>query len=42
LLEPYHTSIILGKNHESPSLIEINGEQKYKVEKFIDSRISNG
>jgi hypothetical protein len=42
LLEPYHTFIILGKNHEPPSLIEINGEQKNEVEKIIDSRISNG
>jgi hypothetical protein len=42
LLEPYHTSIVLGKNHEPPSLIEINGEQKYTLENIIDSRTSNG
>jgi hypothetical protein len=41
LLEPYHVSIILGIIFKLLPLIEINGEQKYEMDKIIDLRILN-
>jgi hypothetical protein len=32
LLEPYHASTILGKIHDPPLHIEIDGEHEYEVE----------
>jgi hypothetical protein len=40
LLEHYH-STIPRKTNEPPPLIVVDGEQKYKVEKILDSRISH-
>jgi hypothetical protein len=39
LLGPYHVSTILGRIHDPPSPIEINGEQEYEVEDILDSRV---
>jgi hypothetical protein len=41
LLELYHTSTILGRIHDLPPPIEVNGEHKYEMEDILDSRISN-
>jgi hypothetical protein len=41
LLEPYPISIILGIIFKLPPLIEINGEQKYEMDKIINFRILN-
>ncbi len=41
LLEPYHVSTIPRKIHEPPPPIVVDGEQKYKVEEILDSRISH-
>jgi hypothetical protein len=41
LLEPYHVSTILKRTHEQTPPIVINGEQKYKVEEILDSKISH-
>jgi hypothetical protein len=41
LLEPYHASIVLGRIHDPPPTIEIDGEQKYEVEDILDSKIFN-
>jgi hypothetical protein len=39
LLGPYHVFTILRKTHEPPPLIIVDGEQKYKVEEILVSRI---
>jgi hypothetical protein len=41
LLEPYHASTILGRTHEPPPLIVVNGEQEHEVEEILNSRISH-
>ncbi len=41
LLEPYHVSTILGRTHEPPPPIVVDDEQKYEVEKILNSRISH-
>ncbi len=41
LLEPYPTSTISGKNHDSPPSIEINGEQEYEMDNILESKIFN-
>jgi hypothetical protein len=41
LLEPYPTSTILGKIHDSPPPIEINSEQEYEMDDILDSKIFN-
>jgi len=41
LLEPYHASTIPRRTHKPPSLIVVNDEQEYEVEKILDSRISH-
>jgi hypothetical protein len=41
LLEPYHVFTIPRRIHEPPPPIVVDGEQKYEVEKIIDSRISH-
>jgi hypothetical protein len=38
---PYHVFLIVGRIHDPPSPIENNGEQEYKVNDILDSRISN-
>jgi hypothetical protein len=38
-LGPYHVFTILRKTHEPPPLIIVDGEQKYKVEEILVSRI---
>ncbi len=35
LLEPYHISIVLGIIFKLPPLVEVNGEQKYEMDKII-------
>jgi hypothetical protein len=41
LLEPYHMSTIIGKIHDPPPPIDVNGEHEYEVENILDSRIFN-
>jgi len=41
LLESYHASTIPGKTHKPPPPIGVDGEQKYRVEKILDLRISH-
>jgi hypothetical protein len=41
LLKPYQRSTILGKIHDPPPPIEVNGEQKYEMEDILDSRVFN-
>jgi len=41
LLDPYHGSTTLRKILEPPPPIEINSEHEYKVDKILDSHISN-
>jgi hypothetical protein len=41
LLEPYHASTIQGRTHKPTPLIVVDGEQEYKIEKILDSRISH-
>jgi hypothetical protein len=38
LLEPYHTSTISRKNHDSPPSIEINGDKNMKWTTFWNQR----
>ncbi len=40
LLEPYYVSTIPNKTHEPLLPIVLDVEQEYKVENFLDSRIS--
>ena len=42
LLEIYHESTILGRSQPTPSSIEINGCEEYKVKSILDSRIRQG
>jgi hypothetical protein len=39
LLEPYHMSTILGRIHDFPPHIEVNGE--YEMKNILDSRNFN-
>ncbi len=39
LLEPYHTSTISRKIHDSPPSIKINGEQEYEMDNILGSKI---
>jgi hypothetical protein len=41
LLKPYQRSTILGKIHDPPPPIEVDGEQKYEMEDILDSRVFN-
>jgi len=41
LLQPYHASTILRWVLEPPSPMEINGEQKYEMEKIFNFKLSN-
>jgi len=41
LMKPYHASTILRKVPKPLSPIEINGEQKYKIEEILDLKIPN-
>jgi len=41
LLEPYYASIILRKIPKQLPLMELNGEQKHKMEKKLNSIIAN-
>jgi len=41
LLEPYHLSTKLGRIHDPPPRIKVDGEHEYEVEYILDSRISN-
>ncbi len=41
LLEPYHASTILGRIHDPPPPIEIDGEHEYEMEDILDSKIFN-
>jgi hypothetical protein len=41
LLEHYHVSTILGRTQEPPPTIVIDGEQEYKVEEILNSKISH-
>jgi len=41
LLEPYHTSTILGRICDPPPPIKVNGEQEYEMEDILDSKIFN-
>jgi hypothetical protein len=41
LLDPYYGSITLRRILEPPPPIEVNSEHEYKVDKIIDSQISN-
>jgi hypothetical protein len=41
LLEPYYASIILRRIPKQLPSIELNSEQKHKMEEILNSRISN-
>ncbi len=41
LLEPYHTSTILGRICDPLPPIKVDGKQKYEVEDILDSKIYN-
>jgi len=41
LLQPYHTSTILGRIHDPPPPIKVDGEHEYEVEDILDSWVSN-
>ncbi len=41
LLEPYHASTIPRWVLKPPSLIEVNGEQEYEMEKILNFKLSN-
>jgi hypothetical protein len=41
LLKPYHVSTIPRRIHKPPPPIVVDGEQKYKVEEILGSRISH-
>ncbi len=41
LLEPYHASTILGRIHDPPLPIEVDGEDEYEIVDILDSKILN-
>jgi hypothetical protein len=41
LFKPYHTSTILGRTHDPPPPIEVNGEQEYEIKDILDSKKFN-
>jgi hypothetical protein len=41
LMEPYHAFTILGRIHDPPPPIEIDGEHDYEVDDILDSWVSS-
>jgi hypothetical protein len=39
ILEPFHESTILGRHIQPPPLLEMDGEEKFEVEFFLDSQV---